>query len=137
LQKRRGAAPGVEATVKGRRGSAPRPNRNAHNVKARGVNRRRTQICVRLDAMRAQVCTRAVGLRRALLFAVALCGSSAPPASCGGGRTLRRLFRFRNRAWFGPIYRHRGAQIPARTREPHAGRLLKPSCVGAERGDSM
>ena len=36
-QKDRGAAPGVEATLSVRRGSAPRPNLDVHNVKERGA----------------------------------------------------------------------------------------------------
>ena len=36
-QKDRGAAPGVEATLSGRRGSAPRPNLDVHDVKERGA----------------------------------------------------------------------------------------------------
>jgi hypothetical protein len=51
---------------------------------------------------------------------------------------LRRLFRFRYRALFGPIIDPGGAQIPhARARDLPAVRSIRPSGGGAERGGDM
>ena len=117
-------------------GLAPRPKMDVHNVKERGTE----------GAVVAGVGAHDPGARmhararpahetnfdelRLVLRAI------FPSCLNGGGRTLRRSFRFAYRAWSRPIDRLGGAQMRARAHEPPIAGLIGPG-GGAERGGDM
>jgi hypothetical protein len=86
---------------------------------------------------RAQRCACAVGTRDELGWTSVDSVGHLPSCLSGGGRALRRLFRFQSRALLGPHIRARDARIAERAHRQPITRTVEPSGGGAGRGGDM
>ena len=120
-----------------RRGLAPRPRMDVHDVKERGATGTVAR-AVEVHDPSARTHIRALPVHE-LSFDVLRLVLRAICPSClgGGGRTPRRLFRFAHRALSGPIDRLGGAQIRTRAHEPPIAGSIEPGGGGVERGSDM